>query len=163
MSPCFRNEETTRDIPALPGTIEPVAARKILRFGCFQDFQLFLLTSHMFEDRSFKSVLVSLNHLGKNNIVDMEVLNRVPVPCLINSPWSESKERTLFCDNIRISTNNNKIMCSATVQGELYFCFVGKNNLMQPNENRLIKTMKTLFLSLNLGKEGLICTYSFYS
>lgn len=86
MSPCFRNEETTRDIPALPGTIEPVAARKILRFGCFQDFQLFLLTSHMFEDRSFKSVLVSLNHLGKNNIVDMEVLNRVPVPCLINSP-----------------------------------------------------------------------------
>lgn len=82
-----------------------------------------------------------------------------PTELLGHAQWmlleSESEELyclTLFCGNISIATNSS----SSTVEGALSFCLVGKkkNSLIQPDENRLIQTVKTLFPSWSLWRES---------
>lgn len=121
------------------------------------------LTSHVFED----SVPVSFGIFKcleeENDVMGIgastELVGRAQWMLL----ESESKELhciTSFCGNISITTNNKSSKrCSTTVQEALSFCLVGKkkNSLIQPDENRLIQTVKTLFPSWACGERAHLC------
>lgn len=133
----------------------------------FSGFSTVSLTSHIFQDIPLKFVLISLNCLENSDTVDMEALTEFLHHAQNQYYLKLSLKKghyciTLFCDNIRITTNTNSKKCSTAVQGEALFLFCEKNNLIQHNENRLIETVKTLFPSWSLWKQSLICTYSFY-
>ena len=90
-----------------------------------------------------------------------------PTELLGHAQWmlleSESEELyciTLFFGNISITTNSS----SSTVKGVLSFCLMEKkNSFIQPDENRLIQTVKNPVSLLELVERELICGYPFYS
>lgn len=163
ISLCWGNEETGLEIPSLSRTVESVifAPPQDISIHLFSGFSTVSLTSHIFHDIPLEFDLISLmtqwiwRHLKFLHHAQNQYYLKLSLKkghyCI-----------TLFCDNIRITTNTNSKKCSTAVQGEALFLFCEKNNLIQHNENRLIETVKTLFPSWSLWKQSLICTYSFY-